>query len=448
MSGLFNIFSTREVALFIWFLILLFFGCRSKDIRQSIKEVIKAFFVKQIILAFSSQLLYVLVIVFLLSQIGLWDMSLLKDTFLWILFSGIILFINIRKAENINYFSKVIKDNIKFVIIWEYLFIFYTFSLIWELVLMPIIFLISIMQVFIDNSPKEDREYDKVISLFNTILGLIGLCAISYVTYKTVTEFECLYTFANLKSFLLPILLTILTLPYFYGLALYMNYVSFIVSVKHCHKNENPSVIRGIIKATYKYANINLKTLKRIWKYQVSYNTSNETPDEFIKKAARKPKYIISNRTKLRMFNDIQKVITNLSNIGIGELSEWHKSYAGDDSYLSMTNYYQFGTDEITIIPNFLAIYLTGEETFIKQISLVLDIGYQQNKHEALMKFIEILELLFSNLSIIMPENLSESILANNKYHKQYDSHLVSLEYEKFERVEKFKLTITAAILS
>lgn len=227
-----------------------------------------------------------------------------------------------------------------------------------------------------------------------------------------------------------------------------MNYVSFIVSVKHCHKNENPSVIRGIIKATYKYANINLKTLKRIWKYQVSYNTSNETPDEFIKKAARKPKCIISNRTKLRMFNDIQKVITNLSNIGIGELSEWHKSYAGDDSYLSMTNYYQFGTDEITIIPNFLAIYLTGEETFIKQISLVLDIGYQQNKHEALMKFIEILELLFSNLSIIMPENLSESILANNKYHKQYDSHLVSLEYEKFERVEKFKLTITAAILS
>ena len=313
MSGLFNIFSTREVALFIWFLILLFFGCRSKEVRQSIKKVIKAFFVKQIILAFISQLLYVLVIVFLLSQIGLWDMSLLKDTFLWILFSGIILFINIRKAENINYFSKVIKDNIKFVIIWEYLFNFYTFSLIWELVLMPIIFLVSIMQVFIDNSPKEDREYDKVISLFNTILVLIGLCAISYVTYKTVTEFEYLYTFANLKSFLLPILLIILTLPYFYGLALYMNYVSFIVSVKHCHKNENPSVIRGIIKATYKYANINLKTLKRIWKYQVSYNTSNETPDEFIKKAARKPKCIISNRTKLRMFNDIQKVITNLS---------------------------------------------------------------------------------------------------------------------------------------
>ncbi len=54
----------------------------------------------------------------------------------------------------------------------------------------------------------------------------------------------------------------------------------------------------------------------------------------------------------------------------------------------------------------------------------------------------------YYNLSIIMPENLAESILANNKYHKQYDSHLVSLEYENFERVEKFKLTITAAILS
>lgn len=447
MSNLFNTFSTREVALFIWILVLLFWGCKSKDLRRSIINVIKAFFVKKIIFVYSSLLLYILFIIFILSQIELWDFSMLKDTFMWVFSSGIVLLLNINKAENVSYFSKLVKDNLRIIVVWEYLFNFYTFSLFWELVFIPIIFVLSSMEYFIKISPTKNSEYDKVISLCNTILGLIGLCTISYVIYKAATEFELLFNYGNLKSILLPILLTILTLPYFYGLTLYINYVKFITSIKRIHRNEYPSVIRGIIKATYKYANINLKTLKRIWKYQVSFNSSNYTPDEFIKEIVKKPKYIISNRTKLGIFNDVKKVIVKLSNIGIGELSEWHKSYTDDDSYLSMTNYYQFGTDKITMIPNALAIYLTGEETFIKQLSLVLDIGFQQNRHDALIRFTEVLELIFKNLSILMPDNLYKSIHANKEYHKKYDSHFVSLEYEKFERIEKYTLTISANLV-
>ena len=405
--------------------------------------VIKAFFDKKLILPYSSLLLYILLIAFLLSRIGLWDMSLLKDTCIWVLFSGIVLFMNINKAENASYFSKIVKDNIRVVAIWEFAFNFYTFSLIWELVLIPVIFLFSSIQVFAEHSSKKNSEHEKVVTLCKTILGVIGLSAICYVTYKTIVEYDLLFSFANLKSFLLPVFLTILTLPYFYGLALYINYDSFITIVKHLHRNENPSVSRGIIKATFKYANINLSTLKRIWKYQVHFNSSKDTPDKFIKEAARKPKYVISNVTKLKIFNDIQKVIEKLSNIGIGELSEWLKSYAGDDCYLSMTNYYQFGSDDITKIPNTLAFYLTGEETYIKQLDIVLYVGFQQNKDKALEKFAEVLELVFSNLSILMPNDLPESILANKEYLKQDDSHRVSLTYEKFERIENYTLSIT-----
>ena len=44
MNNLSNIFSTREIAIFIWFLILLIFAIRTKEVRNSIVRVIKAFF--------------------------------------------------------------------------------------------------------------------------------------------------------------------------------------------------------------------------------------------------------------------------------------------------------------------------------------------------------------------------------------------------------------------
>lgn len=142
------------------------------------------------------------------------------------------------------------------------------------------------------------------------------------------------------------------------------------------------------------------------------------------------------------MFNNTQKVIKNLSNNGIGKLDEWHKSYGGDDCYLSMTNYYQFGTDDITQIPNSLAYYLTGEEMYIKQLEIVLDKGYQQDKLKAIEKFIDIIKLTFDCLQIPTPTDLLESIIANKNYQRECDTHEITMIYEKFERIEKYQLSI------
>lgn len=443
MNNLFNIFSTREVALIIWFLVFLIFVSRTKDVRHSIVGVIKAFFDRKLIVAFSTLLLYILFIIFILSYIGFWDISLLKDTVLWLLFSGIVLFMNINKVEDVNYFSKLIKDNIKIIAIWEFLFNFYTLSLVWELVLIPVVFMFSVIEAFAEHSSKQEESHKKVVALCKNILGLIGLVMIGYVIYRTITEYELLLSISNLKSFLLPVLLTALTLPYFYALALYMNYESFITVVKHLHRNGDPKISKRLIKATLKYANININTLKRIWKYLAHFNSSKESPDEYIKRVAKKPKYIISDKARLPLFNDIQTVIKKLSDIGIGKLDEWHKSYAGDDCYLSMTNYYQFGIDDITKIPNALAFYLTGEETYIKQLEVVLDIGYEQDKHQTIEKFIEVLSLTFCNLNIPFPEGLTNSIIEDREYHLQYDTYSILLNYEKFERIEKYTLRIT-----
>ena len=59
MNNLSNIFSTREIAIFIWFLILLIFAIRTKEVRNSIVRVIKAFFNRKLFLAFCTLLIYI-----------------------------------------------------------------------------------------------------------------------------------------------------------------------------------------------------------------------------------------------------------------------------------------------------------------------------------------------------------------------------------------------------
>lgn len=442
MSKILDIFSTREIALVIWLLISLSSVCIIKDIRYSIIALFKAVFAKKLVLAFSTLLLYLSIIVFLLSSIKFWNVTLLKDTILWFLFSGIILFGRVNKIENMRYFSHLVRDNIKIIVIWEFLFNSYTLSLPWELMLIPVVSLLTITEAFADHFAKQDTSYKKVALVCRNILGIVALIMVGYVTYKTITEYKLLLSISNLESFLLPIVLLLFTLPYFYALALYVNYESFIVAVRHVHGSEEPEVNKGLIKATLKYANVDIGKLKRIWKYQANFDPSKEDPDEYIKRCISKPKYVISNKAKLMLFNDIQTVIKNLSNIGIGELDEWHKSYSGDDCYLSMTRYYQFGIDDLTIIPNTLAFYLTGEETYIKQLKVVLDIGYEQNKNQAIEKFITVLTQTFDCLNIPISSDLVKSIIEDKEYSVQYNTHSVSLNYSKYERIENYTLNI------
>lgn len=438
INQLFQIFSTREIAAFVWLCVFSAFLLYKKDIRPSIFNVIKALGNKFIITGILSLIIYTFLIVLLLYIVSYWDIAMMKDTFFWLSFTAVGILFSLSKAIDTLFFSNLIKDNIKIIIILEFILNLYTFPLLIELLLFPIILFISILQAFTDN----DIEKKKLNSCLSIALSLIVLCMLFFSIYKSIVNYECFFSISTLKYFSLPIILTLLSLPYFYGIVLYMRYESFIVVVKQTHRNENSSGVKDFIKATKKRANININTLGRIWKYQASFNASKDNAFDYVKKISQRPKYIIGDAAKLKVFNDIQRVIIFLSNNGIGKLDEWHKSYGGDDCYLSMTNYYQFGSDDITQIPNTLAYYLTGEEMYIKQLELVLDIGYQQDKTEALMKFTDIIKLTFDSLMIPIPNDLTESVISDGNYLKKCDTHTITIKYEKFEKIELYQLSI------
>lgn len=437
MNNVFNIFSTREIALTIWFLIFLIYVSLGKSVRDSVVGVIKAFLNKKLVLAFSTMLIYILLVILILSYIRFWDMSLLKDTIIWILFSGIVLFFNINKVKHVNYFSKLIKDNIKIIVIFEFLSNFYTLSLLGELILIPIVSFFSVVGAFAEYSSKKEESYKKVNILCKNILVLIGLGAIGYVIYKIITEYNLLFSFSNLKSFLLPIILMILTLPYFYFLALFMRYETLFIRVNSLKYRGEGQIKKAKMQILIS-ANISLNKLFRVNRDFMSLKSTEDIQKQ-IKKIAKKP---LHKKAKIELFNDIEKSRKLLSKIGIGEFSEWHNI---GNSFQSITSYYELSNSYINSyigLPNNIACYLSGKETYIEQLNLTLNINNKEQKESALFLLKEYIEKIFSLLNIGDAHDIYKSIDKKKELKIQTEIFLYELNIYKYGNMDVWEFII------
>lgn len=220
MDKFIDSFSNRESALLIWLLISFITMMFVKPVRQSIFDFIKTLFGKHIFITILLYLIYVYLIVISLTKIGLWDKSLLKDTLLWVVSFGFFLIMDVNKANSISYFKQVIKDAIKWTIIIEFIVSFYTFSLKTELIILPIIVFSAMMQAY----ASLETEHKKVENLFKRFLEFISVSIFCFVVYKTIKSTSLLLTYDNLKSFILPLILTFSFMPFIYLLSVYAKY--------------------------------------------------------------------------------------------------------------------------------------------------------------------------------------------------------------------------------
>src|SRR5262245_31441605 len=138
-----SVLNNREIATAIWLIIALLWALSISGVRRSIRDLLKTFLNVKIVVPFVAMLVYIFLMVTVFKKIGFWDVSATKDTILWTLGSAFATFFNLNKvSEDEHYFKNVILDNIKFILILEFILNFYSFSLAIELALIPIITLI------------------------------------------------------------------------------------------------------------------------------------------------------------------------------------------------------------------------------------------------------------------------------------------------------------------
>jgi hypothetical protein len=253
------IFNNREIALLFWIALIVMALLLSK-LRKSLVPIFKILTGKMFLIIFSLIGAYLYGIILLLQNLEIWQISNLKDVLFWLFSVGLILVFKINEAKSNAYFKGIFLSAIKWTIVLEFIVNLYSFSLLKEIIILPILVFLAMTQAV-----AEMNEKHKVVSKFlQNVIAIAGLSIFSYSLYKTIVNFDDVLTFQNLVSFLLPSTITVLFIPFVYFLALYSTYESYFIhldfmTVKKAKVKETKKLILRI-------ANINLDKLLRIKK--------------------------------------------------------------------------------------------------------------------------------------------------------------------------------------
>lgn len=234
-----SILSTREWATLIWgFLFLIYIVCHKK-MRNYLWKAVVLFFDKKLRILWEIILVYVFIITTIFYHSSIWENIYIKDIIIWFLFSGLIYCMNAVSSEaDEKYIQKVLKDNLKFTMFIEFFMSTFTFNIWVELALIPIITIITAMNVIAE---RKD-EYKSVHKLIDVVLAIIGF----WILYETIQigikEYRELNIVNTLVSFMIPIVYLVLIIPLEYGLELFSKYESLLLRMTF--KEENDKKIR------------------------------------------------------------------------------------------------------------------------------------------------------------------------------------------------------------
>lgn len=282
MKNIFEIFNNREIATAIWICIISIVFLFKSEIRKSVVNLLKIFFYWKIQLFMFSLIIYSLIIISLLYLIKFWTFDFLKDSIIWFCFTGIVLsFDTATKSKYKSLFKKIIFDNIKVLIILEFIINTYTFSLIGEIIFLPIITFIAMIEVV----SKFNNKYSPVEKLTNYIQIVIGIIILTLSIIKIITDFKNFGNLNTLRSFLLPPFLSISILPFIYLMIIISHYEQLFLRLNF-YKTKNKKLINYAKKKIFRNCLLSLRKTNKALNmniYNLMHINTYEDVDEMEK---------------------------------------------------------------------------------------------------------------------------------------------------------------------
>lgn len=181
-------------------------------------------------------IIYNILVVWSIEILGLWKITQLKDTIVWFIFTGFVTAFNlVNDKKEAHPFKKVIIDNVKFVIVFEFAVNTYTFPLFIELILFPVLVILGGMVAL----AKIDSKYASTATVTNWLLSLFGTGMIIYVVISIISDYKHFASIGTIHNILLPPILTILFLPFIYIIMLCFAYENLFFRLKIFLKMSN-----------------------------------------------------------------------------------------------------------------------------------------------------------------------------------------------------------------
>lgn len=225
-----DIFSTREIAIVFWSLIFASLMLINKEIRKSIVDIIKIIFSKNIITPFIIILMYLKILMLLfIFKLKIGEYIDLKEILLWVLFSGVPLCYGVvNKEPNKDYIKEIIKDNIKFILLLEFIIGTFTFPLKIELIIVPVFTFLFLLEIVSDMK----EEYKDVNKLISYILSISGFTILYKSFSLAIQNYRELNSIESLVTIVTPIILTILYIPLIFIFRIYFNHNNILYRLK------------------------------------------------------------------------------------------------------------------------------------------------------------------------------------------------------------------------
>jgi len=220
-----NPFTARELAIGIWTCCFIARAATNAGVRKSFANLVRTALTPKLSIPFLASAAYVALAVGVLDAIGLWTRDLLKDTILWFLFAGVPLaFAGVSHSSRISW-RRVIADQLRAVVIVEYLVNTYTFSLVTELLLVPVLTTV----VLLDTLARDDPKFTDVSKLTGWLQALFGFGVLGVAVHQALANREHFEVMNAFRAIAVVPLLSILLLPCTFVFALLSAYEGLFV---------------------------------------------------------------------------------------------------------------------------------------------------------------------------------------------------------------------------
>lgn len=399
-------FNNREIAILLWTAVIISLLVLKADVRKSAAAVVRAFFQRMIVLSLISAAIWTCLIIWVLFQCGLWQWVNFKTTLVWAVSFALVTMFDINRiSESDTYFGQTLRDTINATVVVAFIAESYSFSLLIELILFPVLLLVAGMMVVAEGNPK----HAQISKLCYAILIISGLTYFGYGLYQAAMNFSDFVTWSNFREFFVPILLSLLFLPFIYAFSVYVTYESNLLRLNWLMKDEN---LRRYAKyqAIFQFG-FSLELLRR-WARDITANQPSNKKDVLASIAETK-----SRRERERNPPQVPQnegwcpyaAKDFAINIGL-PTSDYHPT--SDGQWFASSKLLELESDGI--IPNNLAYYIEGNAHAAKRLKINLHINNSAVSATSERIFQNACEVLLHAALGGLPDNLHERIKKND----------------------------------
>lgn len=227
--------NSREIAILLWSGgLLLWASWKSKDLRKSLGGVLRAVSHHKILIPCAIAGAYAAACVILLWKFGFWESANLKTTLLWLLTFAFVTMGEVVQSEHgVKKLKAVVKDTLSATAVVLFIGEFHTFPLWAELLLVPSLVVVGLMLAMAERMP----EHTIVLKPLRFIQSAAGLSILGYSLLRIAQDMGGFATVTTGREFAVPILLSLMFLPFLYGLMLYAAYENAAVRLRFSMKD-------------------------------------------------------------------------------------------------------------------------------------------------------------------------------------------------------------------